>query len=111
MSRFPELFSNNFAIFQFNVDEIVSEFCDTPQKMQRHIRICRKFAKSCGTFPQFSEVAEIIHLARVDDQFASFASCLRSAARASRGSRPGPATATATAAARPRSRGSYEVRG
>ena len=36
----------------------VSEFRDTSQKMQTFIQISRKFANSCATFPEISEIAE-----------------------------------------------------
>ena len=43
-----------------NFDENLSEFRDTSQKMQTRIEICRTFANSCVTFPEISEIAEII---------------------------------------------------
>ena len=58
ISRFPNVltvFWAKFANFMLDFDEMLSEFRDTSQKMQKYIEICRNLAKS----PEISESAEI----------------------------------------------------
>ena len=51
----------NVAIFTLNLDEMLSEFRDTSQKIKKYIQICKHVAKSCAQFPEVSKIAEIVH--------------------------------------------------
>ena len=53
---FNKYFLSRLHCFTVNFDEILPEFRDTSQNRQKYIQIRIKFARSCATFPEISEI-------------------------------------------------------
>ena len=55
-------FFSIFSMFTLKFDEMLSEFRDTSQKMQKklfkNLEICRDLAKSCAQFPDIFKIAK-----------------------------------------------------